>query len=183
MSKTKSQFINITFTKGGEKPDSAKIKRFDGTELFIQYKDAFAIYHDFAHYAIESALMVKAGFFWMINSGLEPSDFILPKEKRPDLLIKALENPNHIAIEFIANQLLSELNDGGSYNNFIALLDEGMAQNGAAKYTFRFDDVILEDIRDLYHLILEGWKMFPEHKERNVMIYYPSEKERQEDQE
>lgn len=179
MSKGKSEYINITFTKGGDKPDSAKIKRFDGTELFIQYQPS-RIYHDLAHYAIESALMVRAGFFWMLNLGLQPSDFELPNDKRPDQLTQALTDPNHIAIEFIANQLMSEINDGTTYDNFIELLDAGMAQNGAAKYTFRFDDVILQDIRELYKLIYDSWKMFPEGKERNVMVYFPTSKEKKE---
>lgn len=182
MSKTKSEHINITFTKGGDKPDSAKIKRFDGTELFIQYQP-WMIFHDLAHYAIESALMVRAGFYWMINTGLEPSDFELPKEKRPDLLTQAMTDPNHVAIEYIANQLLSEMNDGTPYDNFISILDDSMAQNGAAKYTFRFDDVVLEDIRELFNLIVSSWKMFPEGKERKVMIYFPSAKEKKEEQE
>lgn len=179
MSKTKAQYIHIVFTKGGEKPDSAKITRFDGTELLIQYKPNM-IYHDLAHYAIESALMERAGFFWMINSGLVPSDFELPKDERPATLTTAMHDPNHVAIEYIANQLLSEKNDGAPYDNFIELLDQGMAQNGAASYTFRFDDVILEDIRELYDLIIEGWKMFPEGKTRKVMIYYPSSEEKAE---
>lgn len=180
MSKEKSKHINITFTKGGEKPDSAHITRYDKTELLIQYKPHM-ILHDLAHYAIESALMIKAGFFWMINCGLEPSDFELPKEKRPDILVKAFDDPNHVAIEYIANQLMSEVSDGALYDNFIPMLDDSMAQNGAAKYTFRFDDVILEDIRNLYSVILEGWRMFPEGKARNVLIYYPSAKEKKED--
>ena len=168
----KGEFVHIIFKKGGDKPDSAIIKRFDDTEVFIQYKPNL-VFHDLAHYAIESTLSIRAGFFWLINKGLTSGDFELPKEQRPSLLTESLKNPDHVAIEFITNQLMVEATNSGRIDNFIELLRESMSDKGAAKYSFRFDDIILEDIRELYSTILAGWRMFPPGKEKKVMVYYP----------
>jgi len=168
----KSEFVRVIFKKGGGKPDSAIIKRYDGTEVFIQYKPSL-VFHDLAHYAIESTLSVRAGFFWLVNQGLTSEDFELPKDQRPALLDEAMMNPDHVAIEFIANQLMIETTNSGPIENFIELLHEGMAEREAGPYSFRFDDIVLDDIRELYSTILEGWRMFPPEKEKNVMVYYP----------
>ncbi len=166
------EHVRIVFKKGGEKPDSALITRFDKSEVFIQYQ-SHPIFHDLAHYAIESALMIRAGFYWMVNQGLTSADFELPKDEQPALLTKAMKDPNHVAIEFIANQLMIEGTNSGKIDNFVELLEQSMADKGAQRHTFRFDEVILDDIRELYAMILEGWKMFPEGKEKKVVIHYP----------
>ena len=70
--------VHISFKKGGQKPASSIIKRNDGTEVFIRYRPS-VIYHDLAHLAIESTLMLPVGFYWLINLGLQPSDFELKK--------------------------------------------------------------------------------------------------------
>ena len=168
----KGEFVHVVFKKGGDKPDSVIIKRFDGTEVFIQYKPSL-VYHDLAHFAIESTLSIRAGFFWLVNKGLTSQDFELPKNQRPALLTECMNNPDHVAIEFITNQLVLEATNSGPIDNFIELLQESMSDRGAARYTFRFDDVVLDDIRELYKTILAGWRMFPSGKEKKVMVYYP----------
>lgn len=168
----KGEFVHIIFKKGGDKPDSALIKRFDGTEVFVEYKPSL-VFHDLAHYAIESTLSIRAGFFWLVNKGLTAQDFQLPKDKRPALLSEFLKDPNHVAIEFIANQLMVEATNSGRIDNFIELLHEGMSEQAAKQYSFRFDEIILDDIRQLYDTILTGWRMFPPGKEKKVMVYYP----------
>jgi len=172
----KGEFVHIIFKKGGDKPDSSTIKRFDGSEVFIQYNSSL-VFHDLAHFAIESCLGVRAGFYWLINKGLSPTDFELPKDQRPDLLIDSMIDPDHIAIEYITNQLMVEATNSGRIDNFIELLDKSMAENNATKYSFKFDEVILEDIRELYSTILAGWRMFPSGKEKKVMVYYPGKED------
>lgn len=172
----KSEFVRVIFKKGGDKPDSAILQRFDGSEVFIQYKPGL-VFHDLAHFAIESTLSIRAGFFWLVNQGLTSEDFELPKDQRPTLLTEAMKNPDHVAIEFITNQLMIEATNSGPMEDFIELLQEGMAERQAANYSFRFDDVVLDDIRQLYSTILEGWRMFPPGKEKKVMVYYPGSEE------
>ena len=176
--KLDNQHIDIIFTKGGEKPSSALMKRFDGSEVFVQYKNDALALHDLAHFAVESALMIRAGFYWLINSGLQPSDFELPKDQQPPLLQSALKDPDNIAIEYIVNQILVETTNSGPIDNFIEVLDQGMVQNGAAKYTFPLTDVIIEDIRELFTIMYEAWNYYPEGKSKAVMVFFPDEDDR-----
>jgi len=172
-----NQSVHITFKKGISKPSTSIIKRHDDTKVFISYRPNM-VFHDLAHYAIESTLMRKSGFYWLINTGLKPEDFEQSKNLRPPQLAKALAQSDNIAIEYLANQLMVEALNSGPIENFMTVLLDGIKGNGDQTFSFPLSASIVDDIRQLYQLIVDDWNSMSEGQEKKVMVFYTDENDR-----
>ena len=73
--------MEISFTKKAFKKHIISCKRADGSVTWMQ-SDDFFVHHDLMHYAVETIMNYRNAFYGMLESGIDISDFELPKEKR-----------------------------------------------------------------------------------------------------
>jgi len=73
--------MEISFTRKAFKKHIISCKRTDGSVTWMQCDDFF-VHHDLMHYAVETIMHYRNAFYGMLESGIDISDFELPKEKR-----------------------------------------------------------------------------------------------------
>ena len=66
----------VRFARGkrSDKPDTLTCLRDDGTSTWMVERPGF-VFHDLAHYAVETTFRWRAGFFGLVASGWELRDF------------------------------------------------------------------------------------------------------------
>ena len=72
--------MEILFSKTASEDHIFSCKRKDGSVTW-KHVSAFFMLHDLCHYAVETTLPLKNGFFGMVAAGTDISDFDLPKEQ------------------------------------------------------------------------------------------------------
>ena len=82
--------LSITFKKGPQKHTISCLRQ-DGTVTWMN-QDDFFIQHDLIHYAVELELQWTEGFYGMLASGTDITDFEKPKDERTvELTLQAVQ--------------------------------------------------------------------------------------------
>lgn len=114
--------MKIIFKKHNERKNSIHCVRDDGTETWME-ADPFFVMHDLMHYAVETELGLKTGFYGLLESGIDITDFNKPREERNFVMTEEA-----LASESLVNLLLIEYNQG-TVDNFNTLLNEAYQTN------------------------------------------------------
>ena len=148
--------MQILFKKEAGKPHSMRYVRDNGSVAW-QRCDDYLIQHDLTHFAVETTMNWRDGFYGMIARGVEITDFEKPKSEKPAI-------PREAAYaEAMANALQRELSAAQNFDtqNF----DESFAVNlGTMKIEPPFVgiseekiNVVRAKIRRLWHV----WQNLP----------------------
>ena len=100
--------MQIRLKKGRDGPDSLACVREDGTSTWKRLQRGIA-FHDLTHYAVESELEIRDGFYGLLESGWS-------FEKFEDAEERSLIPPGAMWIEFLVNQFMTEATGGEFYD-------------------------------------------------------------------
>ena len=106
--------------------------------------------HDIAHYAVETVLGFKNGFYGIVNQGIEILDFELPKEEKPTLVHPDTMHIEAIQSEYIVNLLQTEIWNSGRIDNFLEVLKSSLGERNIS-FPVQITNDKLEEIRNVYH--------------------------------
>ena len=112
--------LTIQLKKGRGGPDSLACVRADGTRTWERLQPALAV-HDLVHYAVESELGLRAGFYGLLASGWSVTTF-LDREARSELPAEALE-AEHLVSRFWQETWDGSPPDAESFNAALAALE------------------------------------------------------------
>lgn len=118
--------MEVIFKKGKTK-NTLVCKRKDGSSTWSTV-DQFMIIHDLAHFCVESKLGVVKGFYGLIATGIDISDF----ENKEKINSKNLPVDSKIT-ELIVGQILTERADNKLLENFNVTLKESANALGINK--------------------------------------------------
>lgn len=99
--------MQIRLKKGRDGPDSLACVREDGTSTWKRLQRGIA-FHDLTHYAVESELEIRDGFFGLVASGWTFEGFADAEER-------SLIPPGAMWVEFLVNQFMTEATGGEHY--------------------------------------------------------------------
>ena len=140
------------------KKSTLHIYRDDGT-LDWEYINPGLLTHDLAHYAVESILDMKNGFYGIINQGASISDFELPKGQKGFLVHPDTIHLEALQSEHLVNLVQSEIYNTGTLDDFIQIMKDICAEN-ELEFPARLNKSSLKEIRSLYsELALEFHSM------------------------
>ena len=135
----------IRFKKGKHqwkhKPDTLTCVRDDGSVTWTHLYSGF-VYHDFAHYVIETVLGFENAFFGLVSKGYNIPDFSAPKSTRPFKIPKEA-----IDAEPIVALLQADLLEG-----------DDIFQNHGATLPVSITDEQLTVMRQRLHKLLKQWQ-------------------------
>jgi len=146
--------MEILFTKTGDKEHVLSCRRKDGTVTW-HHDSVFFLLHDLCHFAVETVLKFTGGFFGMLASGTDITEFDLPKEKRTMQL-----TAEAIFAEHLVNLLVIEYKQGRMDNLievFYCIHDEYI--DSALLQQLSEDK--LEEIRIKYAGLMKQWNILP----------------------
>jgi len=118
--------------------------------------DIFFVLHDLAHYAVETTLGYRNAFYGMLESGVNISDFELPKNQRPFAL-----TPEAINAEFVVNLIMTQYRDGIS-GDFNELLKEAYSYNAPHLQPPVISLGIVEKMRNDFNSVKARWDQLPD---------------------
>ncbi|MDP9229066.1 MAG: hypothetical protein M3O67_00170 [Bacteroidota bacterium] len=149
--------MEISFLKGKNKKNTISIQRKDGTVTWMQC-DIFFVLHDLMHYAVETTLNYRNAFYGMLESGVNITDFVIPKDQRAfELTAEAL------AVENIVNLMLIQYNQGVS-GDFHQLLLEAYSLNSPGLQPPLITNEQLQNMRKKFDSLALQWFSLPEEK-------------------
>lgn len=147
--------MEIEFVKKDEQQHILVCRRSDGTTTWRKL-DPFFLRHDLIHYAVESVLRFKGGFYGMVARGIDITDFDLPRQNRTvDMPVEA------IMIEHIVNLVMVESREG-RMKDFNAQLRQSLP---AALHSVEGNWVSnhdLDNIHSTYEQLYRQWQELPE---------------------
>lgn len=141
--------MEIVFKKGNTK-NTITCRRSDGSATW-QESDAFLINHDLAHYAVEKTFGLSQGFYGLVQSGLDITDF----EKKQKI------SPSQIPKEGFKAEILVQLFsiERSGINNHIKDFNESYHEQ-AVKWKLdveRFPESLLSETRRLLSEVIDDW--------------------------
>ncbi|MES1214648.1 MAG: hypothetical protein ABUT20_03945 [Bacteroidota bacterium] len=146
--------MEILFTKTGKEEHVFSCKRKDGSTTWKHVGEFFML-HDLGHYAVETILHLKNGFFGMVASGTDISDFDLPKEQRAfqltDEALFAEQLVNMVVIDFTQ----------GRMENLIEIFTSIYDLDNGSILMRNLTEEKLEKIRTAYNELLTQWEAIP----------------------
>ena len=107
--------MKITFKKGRDKPSTLICERADGSTTWTPLKPGFGVFHDLAHYVVETTLGTRDGFFGIVERGFDITSFER-KEDRADV------GPENIYFEHVSATLQQVALSGMAIDEFNDLL-------------------------------------------------------------
>ena len=139
----------IRFKKGKHqwkhKPDTLTCVRDDGSITWTHLHSGF-VYHDFAHYVVETTLGFENAFFGLVAKGYDIPDFSEPKSTR------LFEIPKEaINLEPIVGLLQTDLLESEADR-------EGMFQSYSASLPVNITDKQLEVMQQQLRVLLQQWQ-------------------------
>lgn len=140
--------MEIFFKKGNTK-NSITIKRPDGSSTWME-AEHFMIVHDMAHFIVEEKFQFKHGFYGLVESGIDITDFEKKQKITPHQLPKEA-----IKTELLVNLILTELSDRKRLDDFNSTFNSTAGQYGLSKEEFKADD--LNAIHDQLNELLARW--------------------------
>jgi len=141
-----------------KKPESQHIMtciREDGSQTYTKLKSGLEA-HDLAHFAVESVLDFKKGFYGLLNEGHQIQDFEIPRNKRPAELMLAHLPVQAIQVEYIVNQLVVEYWNGNLIQAFIAELSKALSLAGI-DFPAGLNDQVVDEIREKFQSLMHQW--------------------------
>jgi hypothetical protein len=96
--------LAIRLQKGRDGPDVLTCVRSDGSRTWHRLQRGLPV-HDLAHYAVESVLGLRQGFYGLVARGWDITAFDSPDNR-------ARLTPEALWEEFVVSLLLTELSDG-----------------------------------------------------------------------
>lgn len=111
--------------------------------------------HDIIHYAVETILEVKKGFYGILDQGFQIEDFELPRHQRPAALIPSNLPVESIQSEFLVNQLMMEILQD-PIDDFMEVFKKALDAN-KLPFPERLNESTLSEIRKLIHTIKKQW--------------------------
>jgi hypothetical protein len=106
--------------------------------------------HDIAHYAVETVLGMKNGFYGIIDQGASIADFELPKNQKGPLVHPDTMHLEAIHSEYLVNQLQTEIWSSGLMEDFLDIFKKTLADKNIP-YPKHLNAKSLEEIRKVYH--------------------------------
>ena len=146
--------MEISITKKKDKDPVISCMRKDGSVTWMR-ADSFFVMHDLCHYAVESILEIKKGFYGMLAAGIDINDFALPKDQRNfELTDEAL------LAEHLVNLLVIEHNQG-RLDDFMGTLRSSYSINDGILTARAVEEQKINEIRIKYGQLLQQWKSLP----------------------
>ena len=155
--------MKIVFTKTGKDEHIFSCIRKDGSTTW-QHVSPFFMMHDLCHYAVETNLALKNAFFGMVASGIDITNFNLPKEQRYIQL-----TDEAIFTEHLVNLLVID-HTQGRMENLIEIFTDVYNDTSGSKLLSYITDEKMEKIRKAYSDLLEQWKSTPVSESLNLMF-------------
>ncbi|MBI1769039.1 MAG: hypothetical protein HYR67_11755 [Bacteroidetes bacterium] len=144
--------MDIIFKKGNTK-NTITCKRSESSSTWME-ADRFMIAHDLTHFAVEKQLQIGKGFYGLVASGLDITDFEKKQKITPQQLPK-----ESIKTELIVNLILTERHDGKKFESFDEAFNSLSKQFGISNEKFDADD--LNKIHSQLNELLNHWAMLP----------------------
>jgi hypothetical protein len=132
--------LKIRLTKKRNGTTILSCLRKDGTSTWQRYQGEFFALHDLTHYAVETILEYKQGFFGLLADGWNISDFGTPWPRGP---IPADADPAEIVVGLLHVEQSSRVEMSASEFNASA---QGVCALSDAQLT-----AIRERMRELFH--------------------------------
>ena len=146
--------MEILFTKTGGDDHILSCKRKDGSVTW-KHVSAFFMLHDLCHFAVETILPLKNGFYGMVAAGTDINDFDLPKEQRGFQL-----KDEAIFAEHLVNLLAIEYTQG-RMENFIEIFTSIYDGHVISNQALQINETKLDEIRIVYKELMEKWYSLP----------------------
>lgn len=146
--------LTIQITKRSGKPALLECTRAGGSVTMAEVAPGPA--HDLAHYAVETTLGLKQGFFGLLAAGWDIADFdVAGAAKRLSI------PPEAVAVEHVVNLLTMELL-GGAYESFEAELARALAAGRRpVEATFTLASGQVAAMRARLAELLGRWRALP----------------------
>ncbi len=125
------------------------INRRDGTSTYSKLH-ANLPDHDLAHYAVEKNLQFKNAFFGLVNAGVDITDFMMDKDKKPPIIHPDTIHPEAITTEHIVNLLQLEFFQNIDQSLYIGQL-RSMLEQASLPFPTALTDEKIQLIREDYH--------------------------------
>lgn len=144
--------MTIIFKKGNSK-NSITCKRADGTSTWME-ASGFMVVHDLAHVAVEQHFQMNMGFYGLLESGLDITDFERKQKITPQQL-----PPESIKTELLVNLILTEKHDKKELDNFNDTFNMSAIKSGLRQE--EFDDEDLRAVRKRVDELITRWQNLP----------------------
>ena len=150
--------MEISFIKKGLNKHVISCKRNDGSVTWMQ-SDDFFVRHDLMHYAVETTMNYKNGFYGILNSGVNITDFELPKDKRNFEF-----TPQALYAETLVGLISTELSQG-NFENIEETINDMYKANYPGVKAPEINPASIDQIKVRYHeLVLDWMKLSPDQK-------------------
>ena len=144
--------LKVRFTRGKDKKDVLSVTREDGSQSW-QHQPAGIPVHDLTHFAVESALHLKNGFYGLLVQGWDITR-LTAKEVRSVLPVEGLWT--EFVVGLVQTERLSP--EPLSADEFNALLNKEK-ENFALKFERKVTEEELFEIRRLFLDIYSKWRL------------------------
>ena len=140
--------MKIIFKKNKTYQNYIHCIRDDGTATWMK-ADIFFIMHDLMHYAVETTMNYKNGFYGMLETGIDITGFEVPKTER-----KFKMTAEALHAESLVNLLVIEIKQG-KMKDINSMLAEIYVNNNypfaPVNLSEEQHDKIMEVFNDLFH--------------------------------
>ena len=155
--------MEISFTKKELHKHVISCKRNDGSVTWMQ-SDDFFVHHDLMHYAVETTLNYRNGFYGILDSGINISDFEIPEKRRTfNFSTEALH------AESLVGMISTELSQG-NFENMQDTINEMYKINYPSVQAPKIDTASVSQIKQKYHeLVMDLMKL--SHNEKLVVQF------------
>ncbi|MEP7323268.1 MAG: hypothetical protein ABI761_15185 [Saprospiraceae bacterium] len=158
----------IKFTKGDLTARSKIIcTRTDGSFTGASRHPGIEL-HDIIHYAVETILEFKQGFYGILDQGFQIEDFELPRHIRPAALIPSNLPIESIQSELLVNQLTMEVLQN-PIEDFMEVFKKALEVN-KLPFPDRLNESTLSKIRNLIDVIKNQWADIEEGKSMELIF-------------
>lgn len=141
--------MEIVFKKGNTK-NTITCRRDDGSATWTE-GDAFMIRHDLTHLVVERTLGMRQGFYGLLKSGLDITDFERKQKITPRTIPREA-----IKAEMLVNLLLVEQHDQQRVDDFNKTFHEAIGDGGES-----FDEKTIVSMREGLAGVLREWDNLP----------------------
>jgi hypothetical protein len=147
--------LQIEFKKGRDK-DILVCTRSNGSSTWMQ-TDRFFTVHDLAHYVVEKTLNFKQGFYGLIESGINITDFEDKQKFKPrEMPLEAAYAENLVGL------LMTELSDERWTTDFQQTFNDICTQFGHPQMEIEQSTLTL--LRSELRELIDHWKSLPVQK-------------------
>lgn len=151
----------ISLTKKEQGKAVLTCTRNDGT-ITWKHTDAFFISHDICHYAVETVLPLHNGFYGMLASGTDITEFDRPAAQRNTTISAETVFTEHLVNVFMIDQRQGGIGDicGMIANAFPQSVEEGLL--------LKLTGQKIDQIRQRYAALLYQWQQVADNSSLNL---------------